>query len=140
MNHLDLVHLTELMERTSGRPEIVVGLIDGPVAMNHPDLASENIREIPGSLSGTCTEASSSACAHGTFVAGVLCSQRTSVAPAICPNCTLLVRSIFLEAISGGEQMPGAPPEELAEALIDSIQAGAHILNLSVALSQPSSR
>ncbi len=34
--------------------------------------------------------------------------------------------------------MPSATPEELARALIDSIQAGAHVLNLSVALAQPS--
>jgi hypothetical protein len=40
MNHLDLIKLTALMERTSGQPEIMVGLLDGPVATNHPDLAS----------------------------------------------------------------------------------------------------
>jgi hypothetical protein len=39
MGPLDLVNLTPLMERTSGRAEIKVGLIDGPVAMDHPDLA-----------------------------------------------------------------------------------------------------
>jgi hypothetical protein len=31
MNHLDLVKLTALMELTKERPDIVVGLIDGPV-------------------------------------------------------------------------------------------------------------
>lgn len=62
MNHLDLVNLTALMELTSGRPEIIVGLIDGPVVMNHLDIVSENIREIPGKLSGTCAQASSTAC------------------------------------------------------------------------------
>ncbi len=30
MNHLDLVNLTALMELNSGRPEIKIGLIDGP--------------------------------------------------------------------------------------------------------------
>ena len=46
MDPLDLVKLTALMQRTSGRAEIMVGLIDGPVAINHPDLVSENIREV----------------------------------------------------------------------------------------------
>src|SRR5689334_1050337 len=54
MNHLDLVKLTAVMELTNGRPEITVGLLDGPVSVNHPDLAGEHIREIPGSLSGAC--------------------------------------------------------------------------------------
>src|SRR5437870_7264365 len=38
MNPLDVVALTPLMEYTSGRREIVIGLLDGPVAMTHPDL------------------------------------------------------------------------------------------------------
>src|SRR5437764_555596 len=140
MNHLDLVKLTALMELTSGRPEIMVGLIDGPVAIDHPDLDHENIREIPGSRHGTCTRANSVACMHGTFVAGILSAKRDSLAPAICPNCTLLVRPVFVETTSQSEQMPSATPEELAAAIIDSTKAGAHMLNLSVALVQPSSR
>src|SRR5713226_9325194 len=108
MNHLDLVKLTALMERTSGRPEMIVGLLDGPVAINHPDLASEHIREISGSVQGTCTQASSVACMHGTFVAGILCAKRSSDAPAICPNCTLLVRPIFAETQGGSLQLPSA--------------------------------
>jgi hypothetical protein len=37
-NPLALVKLTTLMERTSGNPEVKIGLIDGPVAIEHPDL------------------------------------------------------------------------------------------------------
>ena len=40
MTPLDLVRLTPLMERTSGSPEVTIGLIDGPVVMQHPDLAA----------------------------------------------------------------------------------------------------
>ena len=139
MNHLDLVKLPALMELTSGRPEVTVGLLDGPVATHHPDLASEHIREIPGSVRGACTKTQSIACIHGTFVAGILCAKRSAVAPAICPNCTLLVRPVFAETRLGSVQMPSASPEELAVAIIDSIRAGAHVLNLSVALIHPSS-
>jgi hypothetical protein len=42
MTSLDLVELTPLINRTSGRPEVTIGLIDGPVAMNHLDLASDH--------------------------------------------------------------------------------------------------
>ena len=97
LNVLDLVKLTPLMELTSGRSEIVIGLVDGPVVIGHPDLAGENVREIPGRVGGTCAQASSLACMHGTFVAGILCAKRSSAAPAICPGCTLLVRPIFSE-------------------------------------------
>src|SRR6266702_6356491 len=127
MNHLDLVKLTALMQRTSGQPEMMVGLLDGPVATNHPDLEREHIREIPGSRRGACTQTKSVACLHGTFVAGILCAKRGSVAPAICPNCTLLVRPIFAETQGGSLQMPSATPEELATAILDSIKAGAEL-------------
>jgi subtilisin family serine protease len=140
MNPLDLVRLTPLMERASGRPEIVIGLIDGPVALSHPDLAGARIREVSGKLPGRCAQASSAACAHGTFVAGMLCARRGSVAPAICPGCTLLVRPIFAEASSKNGQIPSATPDELAAALIETIDAGARVLNLSAALAQPSSK
>ncbi len=137
---LELVKLTALMERTSGNPEVKIGLIDGPVATQNPDLASENLREIPGSGSAMCTQADSSACLHGTFVAGILSARRKSSAPAICPGCSLLVRPIFAEVTTGGEQMPSATPDELAAAIIECIDAGARVINLSLALAQPSTK
>ena len=138
-NPLDAVRLNLLMERTSGRPEIGVGFIDGPVALGHPDLAGANIREVSGQKNG-CDQASSAACLHGTYIVGILCGKRGSIAPAICPDCTILVRPIFAEAEEGMDQMPSATPEELAGAILDCIEAGARVLNLSVALSHPSGR
>jgi subtilisin family serine protease len=138
MNPLDLVKLTLLMELTTGISEVTVGLIDGPVAVSNPDLSAENIQEIPGSTSGTCSLFKSAACEHGTFVAGILCGRRSSAAPAICPNCTMLVRPIFSETASGNKEMPSATPDELAAAIVDCIEAGAHVLNLSAGLVQQS--
>jgi subtilisin family serine protease len=140
MKSLDLVKLPSLIELTSGIPEIGVGLIDGPVAVNQSDFSEATIREISGKLISNCTHTTSVACLHGTFVAGILSANRNSVAPAICPNCTLLLRPIFAETTSGSEQMPSATPEELASAIVESIEAGARVLNMSVALAQPSSR
>jgi subtilisin family serine protease len=128
------------MERTSGRRELTIGLIDGPVALGDPELAGERIREVPGGAQGRCVRDDSVACQHGTFVAGILCAKRKSAAPAICPGCTLLVRPIFAETTPAGTQMPSATPEELAEAIRGCIDAGALVLNLSAALVQSSSR
>ena len=51
-----------------GRPEIVIALADGPVALNHRDLAGLPIRELPREPKGACRLADSVACTHGTFV------------------------------------------------------------------------
>ncbi len=43
-----MVRLRALRDRTGGSPDVVVGLIDGPVAVDHPDLANEYICFGPG--------------------------------------------------------------------------------------------
>jgi subtilisin family serine protease len=138
MNHLELVQLTALMERSRGNPAVVIAVVDGPVALDHPDLASVSIRELPGKPSGACHWANSFSCVHGTFVAGILFARPGSGAPAICPACTLFPRPIFSESRKPNEPAPTATPEELAAAIFDSVSAGARIINLSAALVQPS--
>jgi subtilisin family serine protease len=140
MSPLDIVELTRLMDRSGGRQEIAIGLIDGPVAMDHPDLSRQHIQQVTGRQSAACTLVASVACSHGTYVAGILSAKRGSAAPGICPDCTLLVRPIFPEHRSADGAMPTATPEELTEAIVESIDAGARLLNMSAALLQTSSR
>jgi len=135
---LDLVKLSRLMDRTSGVAEIKIGLIDGPVATEHSALNTESLKEISSKPTGGCSDVTSMACVHGTFVAGMLSGKRGSAALGICPGCELLVRPIFTETSSEGEQVPSATPTELTEAIFDVVRAGARVINLSVALIQQS--
>jgi len=128
------------MERTSGSPDVQIGLIDGPVVTEHPDLVGGHLREIPGHNGATCTQADSAACQHGTFVAGILAAKRNSPAPAICPDCTLLIRPMFAEKSTGTERTPSATPQQLAAAIVECIDAGARVINLSLSLAQPSTK
>ena len=125
------------MERTRGCLEVAVGLIDGPVATSHPDLAGASIRVVRADAAERCARAESVACGHGTFVAGMLCGRRGSAAQAICPDCALIVRPIFGEQTADADAVPHATPEELAEALVDCVKAGARIVNLSAAIVRP---
>jgi subtilisin family serine protease len=128
------------MGLTDGIPDVRIGLIDGPVAIDHPDLAGQRMWEIGARNSGACTRASSAACRHGTFVAGMLSARRGSAGAAICPGCTLLVRPIFSETAAAEGEMPSVTPVELASAILDCIGAGARVLNISAALARPSTR
>ena len=139
MRPLELVKLDRLMERSTGRSDVVVGLIDGPVAIDHADLLSSNIREVSGAQGVACSVRSSVACMHGTFVAGMLAARRGSSAPAICPDCTLLARPIFPESNAENGDVPSASPQELATAIHEVVKAGARVINLSAALLQPTS-
>jgi hypothetical protein len=123
--NLVAVGLTDLMSLSSGHPIVRVGVIDGPILESHPDLAAANILKATTLNEGSCSLSDSTACQHGTFIAGMLSASRTSEAPAICPGCTLLVRPIFLETAAG--EMPSAKPDELAEAIFDCVDAGAKV-------------
>jgi subtilisin family serine protease len=68
----------------------------------------------------------------------MLSGRRGSVAPAICPGCTLVVRPIFAETTDLPLEMPSASPDELAVALADCVAAGANVINLSLAVGAPS--
>lgn len=137
---INLINLKPLMDRTSGSSDIKIGLIDGPLSITHADLNQENIHEIPGTLSGTCSNTDSIACTHGTFISGILKAKRGSNAPAICPDCTLLIRPIFFEHTERNNPIPYTTPKELSIAIMDCINAGARLINLSLALANPTSK
>ena len=130
-----LVHLSPLMERTSGSPGINIGLIDGPLDLDHSDLATARIQSVAGN--GKCYRPGSCACTHGTFIAGILCARRGGPAPGIAPGCTLLVRPIFPEGTAENDP-PTTTPEVLGQSIFDTVRAGAHVINLSVGLSHSS--
>lgn len=134
---LALVNLPALMLRATGSASPPIGLIDGPIAIDHPGLAAARIRDVAGGPT-TCARPPSDACAHGTFIAGMLVASRGSAAPAICPGCTLLSYPIFADAPAGGD--PVATAAGVARAISGCVAAGARILNISATTSRPSTR
>ena len=123
--------LSRLVEITAGMPEVVVGLVDGTVDIDHPDLAHDRLRALPSTPAG-CTSRDAS-CVHGTFVAGLLASRRTTESPGICPGCTFLLRPVF-GADTTASTMPSATPHELAAAMLECIENGARVVNVSATL------
>lgn len=129
-----LVGLPRLMALTSGCANLVVGIIDGPVALGHPDLNPGSVSSLPGEA-GSCHDEASASCQHGTLVAGILAARRDSPAPGIAPSATFKVRSIFREEGPSFNGRPSGTPRELAAAIVDCVEAGAKLVNLSVAVS-----
>lgn len=136
MDPLDLVGLTPLMARASGRSSVVVGVIDGRVALDHPAFAGHPVRELrPTAGTGTCSGADV-CCAHGTAVAGIITGGN-----GVCPRCTLISRPLFTDHPTDGGPatcFSGVRTGELAEAITETVDAGAHVVNLSMAQPAPS--
>lgn len=132
MHEFDLVRLRRLMGLSSGRADVAIGLIDGPVEFKHPELASLRNRLVALDAGASCASDCSNACQHGTFIAGMLCASRGSGAPALCPGCTLLVCPIF----TGSNDRPGTTVRALSSAIDRTVAAGARVLNISLELAR----
>jgi subtilisin family serine protease len=129
---LEQVGLTALMALTAGSPDIVIGLIDGLVAVDHPDLAGAHIRQVGPGLSTAWPKTGDERFTHGTSIAGILVARRGADVVSICPRCQVLSRPLFTE------RTPlTATPTELSTAIVETVAAGARILNLSLALTEP---
>jgi subtilisin family serine protease len=142
MDPLSQTRLHSLMSISSGSPDISIGLVDGPIDFSHPAFHGSKIRTVKDSQFSECKNAGSIACAHGTFTAGILCAMRGQSAPAICPDCKILLNPIFREDMNNTRRkdiiFPSATPEELTNAIIEIVDAGARIINLSLGLSSSS--
>jgi subtilisin family serine protease len=136
MDPLDLVGLTPLMAHTSGLPSVVVGVIDGRVAVDHPAFAGRAVGEPDRAVETRRCGRADVCCAHGTAVAGILVGDG-----GVAPRCTLLSRPLFTDhpADKGPATcLSGVRTGELARALTEIVDAGAHIVNLSMAQPAPS--
>src|SRR5829696_6815538 len=95
MDALELIRLRPLMDRSKGSRNISIGIIDGPVDLDHPSLSNSKIRTTKRSQYNECKTADSVSCIHGTFVSGILASERGAAPPAISPECEIILRPIF---------------------------------------------
>lgn len=119
-----------LMERSAGRSDIVVGLIDGPVATDLVALAKARVHRLSNEPDKLFSD--SAARRHGTFVAAMLCAARGGAAPGLCPACTF-VHFVIFEPGSGDNGVPSADSRLLADGIVECVNAGAEVINMSVA-------
>jgi hypothetical protein len=112
---------------SDGSHAFAVAVIDGPY-----DAAALSGVLANGAVSlagGSCDADPGSACDHGTFIMGLLGARRDSLIPGLCPDCRLIHIPLFVDAHS-----PSASVDELAAAIAKAVNAGARLINLSLAI------
>ncbi len=123
------VHAPQAWDLTTGRPDIVVAVIDSGVALNHPDLAN---RLLPGYdfLRGDATPEDE--VGHGTEVAGIIAAEG---------NNHLGIAGIAMDTkilpYKVGDAN-GAFSSTIARAIYAAVDAGAAVINLSLGADGPS--
>lgn len=119
--------LNELWAETVGDGDIYVAILDGPVDRTHPSLAAANLTLVETLVTNAAGQGA--AAMHGTHVASIIFGQHDSPVKGIAPGCRGLIVPIFQNRPDGS--IAPCSQVDLARAITQAVQAGAHIINIS---------
>jgi cyanobactin maturation PatA/PatG family protease len=107
-----------------GEEEVVIAVLDGPVALDHPALQGADLRRLDTLVQEPAGMGPMSR--HGTHVTSLIFGQPGSPVPGVAPRCRGLIVPVFRE-----EQRHRLPQLDLARAIEQSVEEGAHVINIS---------
>ena len=119
--------LKELWAETLGDPGICIAILDGPVDQSHPSLAAANLTRVETLVSGVPDRGPASQ--HGTHVASVIFGQHDGPIVGIAPRCRGLIVPVFKDGVDGS--LAPCSQLDLARAIMQAVQGGAQIINIS---------
>jgi cyanobactin maturation PatA/PatG family protease len=117
----------ELWAETLGDHHICIAVLDGPVDQSHPSLATADLTHLETLTSGMVGRGP--AAQHGTHITSVIFGQHNGSIKGIAPRCRGLIVPIFKDGPDGS--IAPCSQLDLARAIIQAVQAGAHIINIS---------
>ena len=119
--------LESLWAQTAGNPEICIAVLDGPVDRAHPCFEGAQLSQVETLASGVAQEGAASR--HGTHVASVIFGQHGTSVRGIAPGCRGLIVPVFADQ-KDGSIMPSSQLD-LARAITQAVDHGAHVINIS---------
>lgn len=119
--------LDTLLTQTSGDPRIRIAVLDGPVDMHHPCFQGANLTQLATLAPGDAKDGAASQ--HGSHVASVIFGQPGSAVSGIAPGCSGIIVPVFADGPDG--KMIMCSQLDLARAILQAIEAGAHVINIS---------
>lgn len=117
----------QILEQNVGNADICVAVLDGPVDLAHPCFNKAKITTVDTLVSNVADNGPSTH--HGTHVASLIFGQPDSSIRGISPNCRGLIIPVFAD----GPNNSIAPCSQidLAHAITQAVEQGAHIINIS---------
>ncbi|BAY91220.1 PatA/PatG family cyanobactin maturation protease [Tolypothrix sp. PCC 7601] len=121
---MNLLALEQLWAKTSGSPQICIAVLDGLIDLKHPCFLGADLTVLPTLVSGEANPDGEMSL-HGTHVASIIFGQLGSPVRGIAPQCKGLIVPVFADE---GRQLSQL---DLARAIEQAVNAGAHIINIS---------
>ncbi|MFM6245239.1 MAG: S8 family peptidase, partial [Dolichospermum sp.] len=119
------MEIQELWNLTRGDSQICVAVLDGLVDQSHNCFNAANLTRLPTLIQGEAT-ANGVMSGHGTHVASIIFGQHDdSELQGIAPQCRGLIVPVFSDNNRKLSQL------DLARAIEQAVNAGAHIINVS---------
>ncbi|MER6789128.1 S8 family serine peptidase [Streptomyces sp. NPDC000658] len=110
-----------------GVPAVRVAVLDGPVDFTHSCFAGAELTPLATLVSDPAGAGPMSM--HGTHVTSLLFGQPESRVSGLVPRCRGIVLPVFRESPDG--RVSRVPQLDLARAVEQAVEAGAHIINIS---------
>lgn len=145
---LDAVGAAEAFAVSAGHSSIRVAILDTGLDRQHPEfrgkvvggydfVALEALGNPDGSLRGDIHGRDpdwSDDTGHGTHVAGTLCALGLEMPPGVAGRCQMLIYRVLGTAMEAGRAVGTGTPEGINNGMKAAIDAGAHVINLSLGL------
>jgi cyanobactin maturation PatA/PatG family protease len=116
--------LKNLWQQTLGDSEICIAVLDGSVDQSHPCFVGADLTQLPTLVEETPIPEGRMHL-HGTHVTSAIFGQHGSAVEGIAPQCKGLIIPVFSDSGRKLSQL------DLARAIEQAINAGAHIINMS---------
>lgn len=127
INHRLIRGLDALWATTTGSQEICVAVLDGNVDLSHPCFAGAHLEVMQTLTSAPVSRGVASA--HGTHIASTIFGQHGSTVTGLAPLCRGLIVPIFSD--DADERHVPCSQLDLARAITQAVERGAHIINIS---------
>jgi len=112
---------------TSGDPRIRIAVLDGPVDRSHPCFQGARLTQLSTLVPGTAKDGAASR--HGTHVASIIFGQPGAAVSGIAPGCSGIIVPVFADGADGAMVM--CSQLDLARAILQAVESGAHVINIS---------
>ncbi|MDF1696354.1 MAG: PatA/PatG family cyanobactin maturation protease [Saprospiraceae bacterium] len=128
---INIKGIKELQRITSfGSSAIKIAVLDGPVDTKHSCFHTKNGKIEPHAVSDGVTPSSKGlAKSHGTAVASIIFGKQESDVDGVAPGCNSVFFPIYSEDENGNFR--SATQVDLAKAISQAVEEGAHIINIS---------